>query len=170
MLMTLEALKDVVSLNPFGRLELLEAALSDTEYIAEDPFLTPSQKRLRTLEHINLVNMGSMVFSTLVSNYLCDRCFELGQATLSLLKSDLIATQTLSKFAEQLNFRELCCLGTNYTYKPEHEQKKILAQNLEAVVGAVYLEFNRDICRTQTWLREYFLQEAVDDLLVEREN
>ncbi|WP_413162922.1 ribonuclease III domain-containing protein [Capilliphycus salinus ALCB114379] len=165
MLTNLETVGDLVNLNQFHRREILEIALTDPDYIAEDPLLTAPQKKLRTLEHIGLVHVGSMVLSALVSNYLCDRCFELGLATLSLIKSDLIATETLSKFAIKMNFQEFCWLGTTYTHKPKSEQQKILANNLEALVGAVYLELNRDILKTQNWLRDFFLKAAVDELL-----
>ncbi|MEA5519574.1 MAG: ribonuclease III domain-containing protein [Limnoraphis robusta] len=165
MLINLEAVEDWVSLHFFCRPELLEIALTDPDYIAEDPLLTPAQKKLRTLEHIGLVHLGSIVLSTLVSNYLCDRCLELGLATLTVIKSDLITTETLSRFAEKMNFRAFCRLGTGYAHQPQHEQQKILAHNLEAIVGAVYLEFNRDILKTQNWLGEYFLKAAVDELL-----
>lgn len=165
MLMNLEAARDLVGLHHFRRPELLEIALTDSDYIAEDPLLTPSQKKLRTLEHIGLVHLGSIVLSALASNYLCDRCFELGLATLTLIKRDLIAAETLSEFAENINFRRFCRFGTPYATKAEPERQKILAQNLQAAIGAVYLEFNRDILKTQNWLGEFFLKAAVDQLL-----
>lgn len=162
--MNIKPVQDIIGLPNFKRQELLEIALTHPNFIGEHPKLTPSQQEKRSLESIGLAYLGSTVFSVLVSEYLCDRYGEWGEATLTLIKSDLLRRSTLSQFAHQINLKPFCHLGQSYHWKHQFEQDKMMAQIFEAVVGAVYLEFERDLPRTSYWLVKTFLETAVFDI------
>ena len=163
--MNIESIQDTIGLPHFQRQELLEIARTHPNFIAEQPQLTPSQQERQSLESIGLAYLGSTVLSVLVSRYLCDRYCEWPEAILTLIKSDLLRRSTLSGFVHQINLKRFCDLGQSYDWKHQFEQDKIMAQIFEAVVGAVYLEFERDLNATTHWLGQTFLQGAVDHFL-----
>ncbi|NES74194.1 MAG: hypothetical protein F6K24_57905 [Okeania sp. SIO2D1] len=72
----------------------------------------------------------------------------------------------LAEFAKELNLRQFSLLGKSYKWKHKSEQNKILAQMFEALVGVIFLEFDRDLGLTYDWLVESFIAEAVDRVLI----
>ncbi|MGC9527138.1 MAG: ribonuclease III domain-containing protein [Limnospira sp.] len=167
MIANIKAAMEAVGLHDFNRQELLEIALNHPDAIAEQSDLSVAQKQLRSLEHIGLVHVGSLVLSAALSNYLYTRFPDLQPETLTLIKSDLIDNATRSGFAEQMGLPRLAHLGTESAWKHEIARVGIFAELFDAIVGAVYLECDRDIALTQTWLVEHFLAPAVDTLLME---
>jgi ribonuclease-3 len=162
-----KAAMEAIGLRDFNRQELLDIALNHPDAIAQESDLSDSQKQLRSWEHAGLVHVGETVFSAVVSNYLYGRFPKLQPETLTVIKSDLIDNGTRSQFALQMDLPHLAHLGTEFTWKHEWAQTGILAELFDAIVGAVYLECDRDITLTQTWLVKHFLAPAVDSLLLE---
>ncbi|MEB3886106.1 ribonuclease III domain-containing protein [Lyngbya sp. CCY1209] len=167
MIANTKAAMEAVGLPDFNRQELLEIALNHPDAIAEQSDLTASEKQLRSLEHIGLARVGSLVLTAVVANYLYSRFPDLQPETLTVIKSDLIDNATRSAFAEDMGLPHLAHLGTESVWKHEIARAGMFAELFDAIVGAVYLECDRDIAVTQSWLVEHFLAPAVDTLLME---
>ena len=112
-----------------------------------------------------MAKLGYVIFCRVVSNYLSDNFSSLGETTLTIIESDLLSRNMLSEFAKDLNLKQCSLLGKSYKWKHKSEQNKILAQMFEALLGAIYLEFDRDLSRTHNWLVEHCLAQAINQLL-----
>jgi dsRNA-specific ribonuclease len=159
--------KHQIRIESFTHQELLEIALTHPDAIAEKLDLTAKERKLRTLEYWGITHLGSNLFSQMVSDYLYLHCSPLGEATRTLLKSDLVSPTILAKLALKINIDQGSDLGKNYLFKPDFEQQKILSEMFEALVGAVYLEWDRDFEKTYNWLANQFIAQVVNQILMD---
>jgi len=159
--------KDQLKIKAFHHPELLEIALTHPDAIAENSNLKPDEQKSRTLEYLGLNHLGANLFSQMVDDYLYLHCSHLGLATRTLLKSDLVSPGILTQLALKIKLDQESDLGTNYPLKPDFEQQKILSELFEALVGAVYLEWERDFEQTYNWLANQFLAEVVNQILMD---
>ena len=166
MSLNIEAVKKVsIAIPQFQHPELLEIALTHPNHIYDGTNIIRPEQKQQALEHQGLANLGYVVFCRIVSNYLSDNFSSLGKATLTIIESDLVSRNMLSEFARDLKLREFSLLGKSYKWKQKSEQNKILAQMFEALIGAIYLEFDRDLERTHHWLVEHCIAKAVNQIL-----
>ncbi len=164
--LNIEAVKKAsIPIPEFQHPELLEIALTHPNHIYDGTNIIRPEQKQQALEHQGLANLGYLVFCRVVSNYLSDNFSSLGKATLTIIESDIVSRKMLSEFAIDLKLRQFSLLGKSYKWKHKSEQNKILAQMFEAVIGAIYLEFDRDLERTHYWLVEYCLAKGVNQLL-----
>jgi len=162
----IEAVKKVsIAIPQFQHPELLEIALTHPNHIYDRTNIIRSRQKQRVLEHQGLANLGYVVFCRVVSRYLSNNFSSLGQATLTIIESDLISRKMLSEFARDLKLRQFSLLGKSYKWKHKSEQNKILAQMFEALIGAIYLEFDRDLEMTHHWLVENCIAKGVNQIL-----
>ncbi|VXD24407.1 Ribonuclease III [Planktothrix serta PCC 8927] len=159
--------KHQLKIKAFHHQELLEIALTHPDAISENLDLTPEEQKLRTLEYLGISRLGSNLFSQMVSDYLYLHCSHLGSATCTLLKSDLVSPAILAQLTIKINLDQGSDLGKNYPLKPDFEQEKVLSELFEAVVGAVYLEWERDFEKTYNWLANQFLAGVVNQILMD---
>jgi len=145
--------------------ELLEIALTHPNHIYDRTNIITPQQKQKVLEHQGLANLGYIIFCRVISKYLSSNFSSLGKATLTIIESDLVSRKMLSELARDLKLRKVSLLGKSYKWKHRSEQNKILAQMFEALIGAIYLEFDRDLEQTYHWLVENFIAEAVNLLL-----
>lgn len=163
----IEALKTAIALPKFQHHFLLKIALTHPDYTYEQSNLTIHKQEKLVVEHQGLTNLGSAVFARIVTHYLSSRWRKLGEATLIIIKSDLVSTEMLFKFARELKLNKFALLAESYSWKHKSERQKILAGIFEAVLGAIYLELNQDLDKTEKWLGDRFLEPAVNNLLTE---
>lgn len=164
--LNIEAIKEAsIAIPEFEHPELLEMALTHPNHIYDGTNIIRSEQKQRALEHQGLANLGYVVFCRIMSNYLSDNFSSLGEATLTIIESDLVSRNMLSEFAKDLNLKQFSLLGKSYKWKHKSEQNKILSQMFEALLGAIYLEFDRDLKQTERWLVEHCLAKAVNQLL-----
>ncbi|MDY7005335.1 MAG: ribonuclease III domain-containing protein [Cyanobacteriota bacterium] len=155
-----------ISLSYFQHPELLEIALIHPNHIYDGTNIIRPQQKQRALEHQGLANLGYVVFCRIVSNYLSDDFAHLGEATITIIESDIVSRKVLAEFAKELNLKQFSLLGKSYKWKHKSEQNKILAQMFEALVGVIFLEFDRDLGLTYDWLVDNFIAQAVNQVLI----
>lgn len=165
--MSIETVKKAIHIPDFKKTELLEIALTHFSYIEENKNLTPSQKSLQKREWGRLALLGDSILGTVVIDYLYDRLPAENQGTLTNWKSDLVRRTKAYEFARKLKLRQLCWLGKGEKTKDESEHIQLFGEMFEALLGAIYLEFERDFSRARNWLVEHFIADAVDDLLTD---
>ncbi len=111
--------------------------------------------------------MGDSILGTVVIEYLYDRLPAENQGTLTNWKSELVRRNKAYEFARKLKLRRLCKLGQGDKFRDESGQIQLLGEMFEALLGAIYLEFERDFSRARNWLVDRFIAGAVDDLLTD---
>lgn len=110
----------------FAQPELLQRALTHRSYS------TAHNERLEFL--------GDSVLNCVVAKYLYDTFPELPEGELSRLRSNLVNQQALATLAQQLALGEYLWLGEGERKSGGHRRPSILADALEALFGAVYID------------------------------
>lgn len=84
--------------------------------------------------------LGDSVLNCAVAKYLYDSHPDWAEGDLSRLRSNLVNQQTLSALAQQLQLGELLLLGEGERKSAGFRRPSILADALEALIGAVFLD------------------------------
>ncbi len=169
MSVNIEAIQTAIGIANFNRRDLLQIALTHSSYIYENTSLNRQQQELQEREYRRLAILGDSILSTVVIAYLYDHFSNLNQGALTNCKSDLVRRTKVYEFSRKLNLRHYCLLGGSEKGKDESEQKDLFAEMFEALLGAIYLEFERDFSRARDWLINGFIAEAVDNLLTDNQ-
>lgn len=110
---------------------LLTLALTHRSYCAENPS-TASNERLEFL--------GDSVLGLVVTDHIYDSYSGLPEGQLAKLRASVVNTVTLAELAGQLGLGQLLRLGKGEDQSGGREKESILADALEALFGAVYVD------------------------------
>lgn len=109
--------------------------------------------------------LGDSVLNLSVSEYLYKKFPFFSEGKLSKLKSNIISQSYLVKFAEYVHLEENIFLGKSVNLSRGRGKFSILADCMEACIGAIYLDGNLSACRRVIY---HFIQEECKDLLDEK--
>ncbi|HEV8065369.1 MAG TPA: ribonuclease III [Acidimicrobiales bacterium] len=124
---------------------LLRQALAHRSYCAENPG-QPSNERLELL--------GDAVLGLVITDYLYSTYPELSEGDLARVKAAAVSTIALAPVAEALGLGDAILLGKGEEVSGGRQKASILADCLEAVIGAVYLSAGSDGARE--WVLSLF--------------
>ncbi len=110
----------------FGDRELLEQALS--------------HRSLGRYNNERLEFLGDAVLSLVIASELYARCPHAAEGDLSRLRAMLVRGETLAQIALELELPALLRLGDSARKSGGRQRRSILADTLEALLGAIYLE------------------------------
>lgn len=127
----------------FANSGLLNEALTHKSYVNERR--TSGQHHNERLEFL-----GDAVLSLIVSDYLANRYPELSEGALSQLKAKLVSEAPLAKAARRLDLGAKLRLGRGEEISKGREKPSLLADALEAVIAAVYLDGGLEASRNFT--------------------
>ncbi len=99
---------------------------------------TPHNERLEYL--------GDSILNFVISNDLFKRYPELTEGELSRLRAHLVKGETLACIARELALGDVLYLGAGEIKNKGHQRKSTLADALEAMFGAVFLDAGFDAC------------------------
>jgi ribonuclease-3 len=117
----------------FNDAALLDEALTHKSYVNERK--GSSQSHNERLEFL-----GDAVLSLIVSDYLATRYPQLSEGALSKLKAKLVSEPSLAAAARRLDLGVRLRLGRGEELSKGREKTSLLADGLEAVIAAVYLD------------------------------
>ncbi|PSM48464.1 hypothetical protein C7Y66_14215 [Chroococcidiopsis sp. CCALA 051] len=160
----IEAVKKRIDIINFKQVELLKIALTHPSYVYEITELTRQQQEEQERDYRRLAHLGDAIINAIVTDYLLKYRSDLNKDHLTKLKQKLVNRKQLAEFAQELNLRQICLLGGSEKGKEQDEYKDHFGEMFEALLGAIYLEFERNFSNTGSWLIEHFIKEAVDDL------
>ncbi len=118
----------------FGRPELLRQALTHRS------FGSPHNERLEFL--------GDAVLNCTVAGYLFEHFADLKEGELSRLRASLVRQETLADIARSLSLGDFLQLGEGELKSGGSRRPSILADALEAIIGAIYVDAGFDAART----------------------
>ena len=113
----------------------LETALTHSSYTNE-----MRQKGFRAESNEALEFLGDAVLEIVVSEYLFDRYAKHGEGALSKLRQTIVCENTLAKIASRINLGLYLHVGSAEENLDLRKRKKVLADALEALIAAVYLD------------------------------
>ncbi|MDP2824351.1 MAG: ribonuclease III [Sulfuritalea sp.] len=118
----------------FGRPELLRQALTHRS------FGSPHNERLEFL--------GDSVLNCAIAGYLYQRFANLKEGELSRLRASLVRQETLADIAQSLALGDFLRLGEGELKSGGARRPSILADALEAIFGAIYVDAGFDAARS----------------------
>ena len=123
----------------FSNPQILREALTHRSYLNEIDQAWPSNERLEFL--------GDAVLGLISTDYLIHRFPEFGEGELTNLRSALVRTETLARFANEADLGEYLFLGRGEEMSRGRQRPAGLACAYEALVGALYLDRGYDLTR-----------------------
>lgn len=91
--------------------------------------------------------LGDSILNFVVADELFRRCPRDSEGALSRLRASLVNRPSLADLARDLQLGSCLRLGSGELKSGGHRRESILADTLEAVLGAVYLDGGFDACR-----------------------
>lgn len=111
---------------------LLGRALVHRSYINESGTSVKDNERLEYL--------GDSVLGLVVNEYLFKHFEDYHEGDLAKIKSVVVSEETLAKVARELNLGSFILMGKGEEMSGGRKRSSILANTLEAVIGAIYLD------------------------------
>ncbi|HEV2845311.1 MAG TPA: ribonuclease III, partial [Thermoanaerobaculia bacterium] len=122
----------------FKRLDLLELALTHRSWANEQS----SPEHYERLEFL-----GDAVLGVVTAAWLYEQHPELPEGELSKLKAQIVSKTTLAKYAEELELGPALRIGVGEDRSGGRTKPSLLADSLEAVFGALYLDGGLEAAR-----------------------
>ena len=129
---------------------LLEQALTHRSYVREHPRDAVDNERLEFL--------GDALLTFLSGDYLYRRFPEIKEDEMTRRRAALVDETQLAEFALELGIDQLIRLGKGMIQDGGSQNKNLLSSTFEAVVGALYLDGDRDVERIRPLIEDLFEQ------------
>ncbi len=131
----------------FNRMALLTLALTHPSY-HQDKNLQADNQRLEFL--------GDAVLNLVVTEALFERLPDQAEGELTKIRAKIVCEKALLQVARVLNLGSYLLLGKGEEMSGGRSRKSILADAVEAVIGAIYLDKGYDAARS--FIRQHFLE------------
>ena len=130
---------------------LLRRALTHASYVNENPTLA-------SLDNERLEFLGDAVCGFLAAEHLHRRHPEWREGQLTALRAQLVCSETLARFAQEIDLGRHLLLGRGEELLDGRSRMTMLGDAFEALVGALYLDQGLQVTR------EFFLRLAATHL------
>jgi ribonuclease III len=139
-LMTKNAVSEIHRLTGyrFKHPSLLEESLRHSSFVNEQ-----MDKNLKNNERLEF--LGDAVLNLAVSHMLMERCPDINEGTLSRMRSAMVNESRLAEVARTIALGDHICLGKGEMMSGGSEKPSILANTLEALIAAIYLDGGNEV-------------------------
>ena len=128
---------------PFNEQYLLEQAFVHRSYLNENTdFALPSNERLEFL--------GDAILDFIVAEELYSEFLQLPEGELTTIRASLVCGPTLAELASSLKLGHWLLLGQGEEISGGREKQSNLANAMEALIGAIYLD--QGLCKTKKFI------------------
>lgn len=132
----------------FKDLDLLKKALTHKSYAAENG-LEEYNERMEFL--------GDSILSAVSADYLFKKFPNKHEGQLSQLKSQIVSSQNLSKWARELKLGNFIYLSKSEEMNGGRQRDNLLCDSIEAVIAAIYLDLGFD--KASDFILKYLSQQ-----------
>ena len=119
---------------------LLKQAFTHRSYINEN-------RELALAHNERLEFLGDAVLELAITGYLYERLKNSDEGELTALRSALVNADTCSRVAQTLGVNEFLLLSKGESKDTGRARQYILANTLEAIIGAIYLDQGYDVAK-----------------------
>lgn len=133
----------------FNNKDLLITALTHSSYCREQGHL-PKDNNER------LEFLGDAFFDAIISDILFHKLSDLDEGKLSKIRSIIVCERSLASIASEMNLGEYLYMGKGEALSGGRNKDSILADALEAVIGAIYLDAGYDMAKS--FVSKHFAQ------------
>jgi len=138
----LEQLEAVLSYN-FQDRQLLERAVTHRSW-AHEQVAPGAENEARRLHNESLEFLGDSVLGLIVADYLCKAYPEVTEGELSRMKHQLVSAPTLATASARMQLGDFLKFGRGEERSGGRRKDALLADVLEAVTGAIFLDGGLD--------------------------
>lgn len=135
---TIDRLQKVIHVK-FKNKNLLKRALTHRSFVNESGGATTDNERLEYL--------GDSVLGLVVNEYLYREFEEYREGELAKIKSAVVSEATLAKLARSADLGRFIFMGRGEEHSGGRDRSSILANTVEAIIGALYLDSGLKECR-----------------------
>lgn len=132
----------------FNDEKLLRRALTHRSYVNENPEESGHNERLEFL--------GDAILNFISGEYLYKRHPEMGEDKMTRRRAALVDEKQLARFATEVGLDFRMRLGQGAIREGGYQNPNLLSSTFEAIVGAYYLDQNRDIEALRPLIEELF--------------
>lgn len=126
----------------FSNLDLLQEALTHRSYINENKAVEPDRKHNERLEFL-----GDAVLELAVTKFLFEKFTDYNEGQLTSFRSALVRTESLAEEAKDLSVGDFIYMSNGEEATGGREREYILANTMEALIGAIYMQFDFEKAR-----------------------
>ena len=119
----------------FGDVSYLEAALTHSSYTNE-----MRKRGIKATSNERLEFLGDAVLEIVISEYLYSNFAKYREGALTKMRQQLVCEKALARVAEQISLGEYLNVGSGEESANVRRRPKVLADALEALFAAVYLD------------------------------
>mgnify|MGYP001198103132 CR=1 FL=1 len=123
----------------FKNKSLLQRAMTHRSFVNESGRTVKDNERLEYL--------GDSVLGLVVNEYLFKVFEEYREGKLAKIKSAVVSEATLAKIAQSMSLGDYILMGRGEEHSGGRERPSILANTLEAIIGALYLDSGLKVSR-----------------------
>lgn len=97
--------------------------------------------------------LGDSILNFVIANYLFERFPDADEGQMSRLRAKMVRGQMLAEIAKEMHLGDYLLLGTGELKSGGFKRNSILADAVEAIIGAIYLEAGLEVVRERvlTW-------------------
>jgi ribonuclease III len=133
----------------FKRLDLLNLAFTHRSYANENPGVVDNNEKLEFL--------GDSVLGIVISDYLFRSLPDKNEGDLARIKSFVVSETSLAEIARALRVDNFILIGKGEEHSGGRKKKAILADCMEAIIGAYYLDSGIKCARN--FILSFFVEE-----------
>ena len=122
----------------FRDISYLEQALTHTSYTNEQ-----RSRGINVSSNERLEFLGDAVLELCISEYLYSEFKKHREGALTKMRQNLVCEKTLAKIAAELNLGDYINVGHGEELTDCRKRPKVLADAMEAIIGAVYIDCGR---------------------------
>ena len=119
----------------FSDVSLLDSALTHSSYTYE-----MKTKGMKAASNERLEFLGDAVLELVISEYLYSHFTNFREGALTKMRQSLVCEKTLAAIASSINLGDFLNVGNGEENSSCRKRPKVLADALEALIGAVYLD------------------------------
>jgi dsRNA-specific ribonuclease len=156
----LQEAKKAIAIPSFKSDELLKIALTNPLDL-NHPEISKSERERRENTYRRLAFLGDSLFDAVLADYLLGINQDLTKKDFDDWRQEIASKESLTEFAIDLGLPKYSSSWSKKNQKPPKEEPRCWAEMFEAVVGVVFLDFERDFLKLSLWLSDRFIRNAI---------
>jgi len=147
---------------PRPALSLLEASIGYSFQDIHHLSLALTHRSASAKHNERLEFLGDAILGQVMAVYLFERFPKAREGELSRIRSSLVQGKTLAKLAQEFSIGEFLNLGTGELKSGGNRRESILADSVEAIIGAIFLDC-QDLLKVRDVILNWY-QSRLDQL------
>jgi ribonuclease III len=152
--------KLAIGISTFKQDDLLRIALIDLSTLNQAG-ISQSERESYTRQYQRLAIIGDALFDAVLIDYLFEVNHQLNKKDIDDWRQKVASRESLTKFAVELGLPSFSSSWNKKDRQSPEQQPAIWGEMFEAVIGAIFLELDRDFGQLSKWLCDRFIRPSI---------